>query len=174
MKINVCCGRHILDGWTNVDAVISDHPKAKGKHPQILADMTSIPLPDNCADELMCIHGIEHVFPWEAEVALKEWLRLLNPGGKLVIECPNLIKCCKNVLSGYTVEGKHPDQMGLWGLFGDHTLLDPFMMHKYSYSPQSLQVMLEKCGFVQCQEETPQWHRAGALMRDMRMVARKP
>jgi len=173
MKINVCAGRHILEGWTNVDAVVSKHPKARGKVPEILADMTSIPLPDECADELMCIHGIEHVLPWDAEAAVKEWCRLLKPDGRLVIECPDLIKCCKNVISGYKVAGKHPDQMGLWGLYGDHTLKDPFMMHRYSYSPESMAALLERNGFTKIQEERPQWHAAGASMRDMRMVARK-
>lgn len=175
MKLNICCGRHLLDdGWTNIDAVVSDHPKAKGRKPDILADMGSIPLPDGCAEVIQVIHGIEHVLPWDAEKAVKEWHRLLKSSGKLIIECPDLIKCCKNVLSGYKVEGKHPDQMGLWGIFGDKTLLDPYMMHRYAYTPASMREMLEGGGFIDCQEETPQWHRAGALMRDMRMVARKP
>lgn len=173
MKINVCCGRHVLDGWTNVDTVVSTHPKARGRKPEILADMGDIPLPDECADELMCIHGIEHVLPWEAEEAVKEWYRLLKKGGRLVIECPDLIKCCKNVISGYQVAGKHPDQMGLWGLYGDWTLRDPFMMHRYSYSPASMRALLERGGFIGCKEERPQWHSAGASMRDMRMVAHK-
>jgi predicted SAM-dependent methyltransferase len=173
MKINVCSGRHVLDGWTNVDAVVSNHPKARGKKPEILADMRSIPLPDGCADELMCIHGIEHVLPWEAEDAVREWHRLLKVGGTLVIECPDLIKCCKNVISGYKVKDKHPDQMGLWGLYGDNTLRDPFMMHRYAYSPSSMTKLLERNGFTKIRSEHPQWHGAGARMRDMRVTARK-
>lgn len=174
MKLNVCCGRHVLGaGWTNVDAVVSNHPKARGRKPEILADMRSIPLPDACADELMCIHGIEHVLPWEADEAVREWGRLLKVGGKLVIECPDLIKCCRNVLSGYQVAGKHPDQMGVWGLYGDDTLRDPFMMHRYAYSPASMARLLERNGFTEIKEESPQWHAAGARMRDMRMVAVK-
>jgi predicted SAM-dependent methyltransferase len=173
MKINVCAGRHLLEGWTNVDAVVSTHPKAKGRKPDILADMASIPLPDECADELMCIHGIEHVYSWEAEDAIKEWHRLLKVGGKVVIECPDLIKCCKNLLSGYKVSDKHPDQMGMYGIYGDHTLKDPFMMHKNGWTPTTMRALLDRHGFTDIQEERPQWHAAGASMRDMRMVARK-
>lgn len=173
MKINVCAGRHLLEGWVNVDAVVSTHPKAKGKAPEILADMRSIPLPDGCADELMCIHGIEHVLPWEAEDAVREWHRLLKVGGTLIIECPDLIKCCKNVISGYKVKDKHPDQMGLWGLFGDTGLRDPGMCHRYAYSPSSMTKLLERNGFTKIRSEHPQWHGAGARMRDMRVTARK-
>lgn len=173
MKINVCSGRHVLEGWTNVDAVVSNHPKARGRKPEILADMRSIPLPDACADELMCIHGIEHVLPWEADVALAEWRRLLNPGGLLVIECPDLIKCCQNVLSGYTVPGKHPDQYGLWGLYGNTEERDPFMTHRYAYSPASLSAKLRAAGFVDIAEGVPEWHAGGRQQRDMRITARK-
>lgn len=173
MKINVCCGRHVLEGWTNVDAVPSTHPKARGRVPEILADMASIPLPDACADELMCIHGIEHVLPWQADTALAEWHRLLKPGGLLVIECPDLIKCCQNVISGYTLPGKHPDQYGLWGLYGDDSTRDPFMMHRYAYSPASLTAKLQAAGFISITQGVPEWHAGGKVQRDMRLTARK-
>lgn len=173
VRVNVCAGRHVLPGWINVDTVVSTHPKAKGP-PQVLADMRSIPLPDACADELMCIHGIEHVVVWEGEKAVAEWRRILKPGGLLVIECPDLVKCCRNVLDGYQVPGKHPDQFGLWGLYGDDSLQDEFMTHRYAYSPASLRALLRRQGFETILDEPPQWHAAGAVRRDMRMTARKP
>lgn len=173
MKLNVCAGRHLLEGWVNVDAVVSTHPKAKGRAPDILADMGNIPLPDGCADELLCVHGIEHVFPWEAEKVIAEWRRLLKVGGLLAIECPDLIKCCRNIIRGYTVKDKHPDQMGVFGLYGDYTLNDPYMCHKFAYSPASMKALLERHGFREIQEERPEWHRAARDIRDMRFTARK-
>jgi SAM-dependent methyltransferase len=174
MRLNVCAGRHLLDGWTNIDVAPSPHKKAGGRPPDILADMRSIPLPDGCADEVMCIHGIEHIEPWEADVALLEWHRLLMPGGMLVLECPNLLKCCQNVLENYHQPGKHPDQFGMWGLFGDATLRDPYMLHRWAYTPASLEVKLKAAGFVDAIEEVTQWHLTGQKRRDMRMTARKP
>lgn len=173
MRINVPCGRHVLDGWTNVDIVASDHPKCKGK-PQILADMASIPLPDGCADEVMSIHGIEHVTPWKADEVLSEWKRLLKPNGLLVIECPDLMKCCQNIVNNFTVPGKHPNQFGMWGLFGDDRLRDEFMMHRYAYTPESMRAKLSALGYTDVHSEVPQWHNSGKTMRDMRITARKP
>lgn len=172
IKVNVCSGRHVLPGWINVDVVVSNHPKAKGP-PQILADMRDIPLPSNSADELMCIHGIEHIEPWEAEKALAEWFRILRPGGKIVVECPDIIKCARNLLTGFTLAGKHPDQYGMWGLYGDNRPQDSHMLHRWGYHPASLRKVLERAGFVDIEEEQPEWHAAGASMRDMRMVAKK-
>lgn len=173
VRLNVCAGRQCLPDYVNVDVVVSTHKRAKGP-PDVFADMRSIPLPDGIADEVMCIHGIEHVVVWEADKALLEWRRLLKPGGRVVIECPDLIKCCQNVLSGMTVPGKHPDQFGLWGLFGDDTTKDEFMTHRYAYSPKTLRAKLQACGFDDVREEVPLWHTGGALRRDMRMTARKP
>jgi SAM-dependent methyltransferase len=174
VQLNVCCGRHVLDKWINIDVTPSAHKKAQGRVPDVLADMRQIPLPDGCADELMCIHGIEHVLPWEADVALKEWLRLLKPGGRLVLELPDLAKCCENLLSGYMVRDKHPDQMGLWGIYGDSTLGDPHMMHRYGYTPQSMREKLHANGYVEISDARPEWHAAGAVRRDMRLTATKP
>jgi predicted SAM-dependent methyltransferase len=173
VRLNVCAGRQCMPDYVNVDVVASTHKRAKGP-PDIFADMRSIPLPDGIADEVMCIHGIEHVVVWEADKALREWLRLLKPGGHVTIECPDLIKCCQNVLSGLTVPGKHPDQFGVWGLFGDYTVEDEHMTHRFAYSPASMRAKLLAAGFVDVREETPQWHCGGAVRRDMRLTARKP
>lgn len=172
MRLNVCSGRHVLPGWVNVDVAVSTHKKSKGP-PEILADARKIPLPDECADEIMCIHGFEHFYPWECVELITEWRRLLKKGGRLVLEMPDLIKCCENMISGYTVPGKHPDQFGMWGLYGDGTMNDPFMMHKWGWHPKSLRAFLKEHRFSDITDEPTQWHAAGSLRRDMRMTARK-
>lgn len=174
LKINACCGRHVLEGWTNVDVVPSTHKKARGKVPEILADARSVPLPDGCADEIMCIHGFEHFYPWEASDLLREWLRLLRPGGVLVLEMPDVIKCAENLISGFALPGKDPLQFNMWGLYGDPGTKDPFMMHKWGWHPASLRQALKQHGFADIADESPQWHAAGSVRRDMRMTARKP
>lgn len=173
MRLNVCCGRHVLEGWTNVDIVASTNPKARGRVPQVLADVRSIPLPDGCADELMCIHGFEHFFVWEAPDLLREWRRLLRPGGRLILELPDVVKCALNLVERYTVKDKHPDQYSMWGIYGDPTTSDPFMMHKWGWHPGTLIPFLEQHGFVDAAEGEPQWHAGGKTRRDMRITARR-
>lgn len=169
MRLNVMCGRHILEGWTNVD--IQRSPRAK-RDPDVFSDAKAIALPDGCADELMVIHGLEHFYRWEAPIALREWRRLLKPGGHLVLELPDLVKCCRNVIAG--LPGKdRADQLGMWGLYGDPRAEDPFMCHRWGWSPQTLGALLTELGFVEIKEETTQWHRLGRENRDMRIVARR-
>ena len=80
----------------------------------------------------------------------------------------------ENILSGFTKDGKHPDQMGWWGLFGDPRQRDPYMSHKFGYTPESLKAMLERHGFINITEQATQFHRTGKYHRDMRIEATAP
>ena len=169
MRLNLGCGRHVLDGWTNVD--VQRSPRA-ARAPEILSDLRTIPLPDACAEEAMAIHVLEHFYRWDADIALVEWSRLLAPHGRLVLELPNIIKCCQNLIAG--TPGKiDPDQMSYWGIYGDPRDQDPYMVHRWGWSPSALTATLKSHGFVEIQEEPTQWHSVGKLHRDMRLVAKK-
>lgn len=173
VRLNVCSGRHTLPDWINVDIAVSHHKKSLGP-PDYLAPMNNIPLPDGCADELQCIHGWEHQYLWECPATIKEWRRLLKADGLLVLEMPNIIKCCENMISGFTLDGKHPDQFSYWGIYGDPRTEDQYMMHKWGWTPQTLSVFLKEHGFENVREDIPQWHSAGKDIRDMRITARRP
>ena len=111
LKLNVGAGGRRLPGYTGIDAV-------ERSAADIIAPATQIPLPDGCAEEILSVHLVEHLTPWTVPDALAEWFRLLAPGGLLALEMPDIIKCCRNVVEGYTLAGKHPDQAGMWGIYG--------------------------------------------------------
>jgi len=73
IKLNLGCGKYVLDGWVNVDAATS--PQAP-RPPELLCDVKSISLPDECATEVMAIHLWEHLYRWECEDVIAEWRRL--------------------------------------------------------------------------------------------------
>lgn len=164
VRLNLGCGRKVLDGWVNVDIAVSD--KAP-REPEVLSDLRAIPLHDGCADEAMAIHVIEHFYRWEVPAVLAEWLRLLKPGGLLVLECPDVLKCARNLLAGDI------DSQSYWGLYGDPAHEDPFMCHRWGWTPATLRAELAAAGFRDIRETVPQWHKAGRTRRDMRLEARK-
>lgn len=168
--LNVGCGKRYRENMVNIDIVALPGQR----EPDVLANCLQIPLPDACADEVMSIHNLEHLHRWEADVAIVEWKRLLKPGGQLTLELPDVIKCAKNLLKGYTHSGKDPAQFSYWGLYGDPTTQDPFMVHRWGWEPRTLRALLEKHGMVDIREEVTQWHPGGREHRDMRMVSRKP
>jgi len=160
----------VLDGWVNIDVARS--PKAP-RAPEILAEAKKIPLPDGCADELMVIHGFEHIYRWECEITVAEWRRLLKPNGRLILELPDLYKCCQNVLTGYTINNRTPEEFSLWGLYGDPSHNDPFMCHRWGWTPKTLRQFLQLNGFHTITDAATQWHPTGRINRDMRIEARK-
>lgn len=168
MRLNIGCGARVLDGWFNIDVV--RNPDAP-RDPELLSDAKKIDLPDACADTVMAIHVFEHFYRWEAEGVLQEWRRLLKPGGLLILELPNLVKCCENYLSGRKRGGKDPDQLARWGIYGDPRTGDHFMCHPWGYSPEELMGMLVEVGFKNPKEHPTQFHPAGRNHRDMRLEA---
>lgn len=171
MRLNVGCGRHVLEGWVNVDVVRS--PKAS-RDPEILAKATEIPLEDGCADELMAIHLFEHFYLWEAPQALAEWRRLLKPGGLLVLEMPDIVKCAQNLLKLIDRgDAKAINSMAMHGLYGDAGLKDPWMCHRWGWTPKTLEPFLKANGFTKIRTAPTQWHPIGKAHRDFRMEARK-
>ena len=170
MRLNIGCGRHVLDGWTNID--VQRSPLAK-RPPEILCDAKTIPLPGECADEIQAIHLWEHFYLWECDALLAEWRRLLKPGGTLVLELPNLVKCAQNIVDDRMKGGKDVDQLGMWGLYGDPREKDPYMCHRWAWSPKTLRKFLQERGFRDAREHPTQWHPAGREHRDMRIEAIK-
>lgn len=83
-KLNVGCGWDIRAGWLNVD-LHSVH------NPDLVADVADLPmLPDAAFDEILAQDVIEHLPRAKVPMALREWARLLAPGGVLRLRVPSL------------------------------------------------------------------------------------
>jgi predicted SAM-dependent methyltransferase len=168
LRLNVGAGSRRPAGYFHLD--VEENPDAPSPL-DLLCDAKAIPLPDGCASELMAIHVFEHFYRWEIEGVLAEWKRLLRPGGRLVLELPNLVKCCQNYLDGRMKGGKHPDQLARWGIYGDPRTGNHWMCHPWGYSPEELIGLLHAAGFKGAKEFQTQHHPAGRHHRDMRIEA---
>jgi len=61
-----------------------------------LLDMNQVP--DESVDAIYSSHNIEHVYPHQVPIVLKEFLRVLNKDGIVVITCPDLQSVCEAIL----------------------------------------------------------------------------
>lgn len=153
LKINIGAGSKVFEGWQSVGLEDSH---------DIRCDVRQIPLPDDSADEAMAIHVLEHIWRWDAEKTLAEWHRVLKPGGRLVLEMPELIRCCRNIIDGFG-----GDQHGIKGLFGDPSGANELMMHKWCWTEAELKIALESVGFRKVKFKQPE-HHGKRRNRDMR------
>lgn len=170
MKINFGCGKRVKEGWLNVDAVSREDAA-----PDLIYKMEfdalgilvhKMPLGDACATDLMALHVIEHFHPWETWAVLGEWRRVLQHGGRLIIELPNIELAARNLLEGT------PDQLSMWAFYGDGSHRDPYMMHKTGFTPRTITNILAARGFTNIEVLPPRTHMK-RLDRDMRIEAVK-
>jgi len=170
VRLNLGCGDKILDGYINVDVVES----RAGKKPDILCDLHNLNIfHDNYADEILSVHVIEHFWQWEAADILKEWIRVLKPGGKMIIECPNLISAAKEFLKNadLAAQGGREGQRSMWVFYGDPAWKDPYMIHRWGYTPLSLAKLMFECGLENIKQEPAQYKLREP--RDMRITGVK-
>jgi SAM-dependent methyltransferase len=171
VRLNLGCGDKIMAGYVNVDVAESRNDK----QPDVLCDLHRLHVfGDDTADEILSVHVIEHFWRWEALDVLKEWVRVLRPGGKMILECPNLIEACRGFLedpdraSGPGLEG----QRTMWVFYGDPKWRDPLMVHRWGYTPRSLGQLMTEAGLVNVRQEPAQFKLREP--RDMRVVGEKP
>jgi len=171
LRLNLGCGDKLLPDYVNVDVAES----RAGAKPDVLCDLHALPMfGDNSADEILSVHVVEHFWRWEVLDVLREWARVLKPGGRMVLECPNLVSACQAFL-GDPDGASGPGQEGqrtMWVFYGDPQWKDPLMIHRWGYTPESLKSLLSEVGLKDVRQEPAQYKLREP--RDMRLVGEKP
>jgi predicted SAM-dependent methyltransferase len=138
-KLNIGCGTVKIDGYINVDL---HNPDA-----DMIADAHALPYGKNTVDEIYSSHLLEHFAGsqqnMEVLVVLKEWCRVLKPGGKIKVEVPNLEWCVRNWLEKPEAERW---QFALDTIYGMET--HPGEYHKTGFSVAHLHCYLHRAGFI--------------------------
>jgi len=169
-KLNLGCGDKILPGYINVDVVES----RRGLKPDVVCDLHDLePFEDGSIDEILSVHVIEHFWRWEVLGVLVEWVRVLKPGGTMVLECPNLLSAAAELLRNpFAAEGTGPEgQRSMWVFYGDPAWRDPYMVHRWGYTPESLAALMREAALENVRQEPAQFKLREP--RDMRLVGQK-
>ena len=170
LKLNLGCGDKILPGYVNVDVVEA----RAGMKPDVICDLHDLaPFDDGSAEEILSVHVVEHFWRWEIRDVLEEWVRVLKPGGRMIVECPNIRSACETFLQD-PVAGAREDAAGqrtMWVFYGDPKWRDPLMIHRWGYTPESLRALLVEAGLRDVRQEPAQFKLREP--RDMRVVGVK-
>jgi hypothetical protein len=131
------------DGWTTIDANADNRPDIVAVVPPLPADVRA-----KKWDEILMVHAIEHLPPWQALELAKECYFCLSPKGVFILEQPNILYAAA-VLLGLKepFEGARPGQASMWALYGNPETQDEWMLHRWGYTPDTMIDMLVQAGF---------------------------
>jgi predicted SAM-dependent methyltransferase len=158
--VNVGCGKVRWPNWLNIDFEGSE----------LDCDIRKLPIDDNHCDAVAAIHVIEHFYQWEVVDVLKEWHRVLKPGGRLILELPCLDKILKYIQLSMNANKPMTHTMTFHALYGDPKYKAVPMCHKWAYTHRQLIDLLNEAGFQHVSLEEANYH---FPERDMRLVAVK-
>lgn len=105
-------------------------------------------------DAIFSSHNIEHVYPHEVEIVLREFLRVLNDDGFVVITCPDLQTVCEAVVADKLLDTLYESGAGpitpidiIYGHRGFIQEGNTYMAHKCGFTYSVLSSCLMRAGF---------------------------
>mgnify|MGYP002631020145 FL=1 len=118
-----------------------------------LTDMHSVET--GSMDAVYSSHNIEHIYPHEVPIALKEFYRVLKDDGIVVLTCPDLQRVCEAVVNDKLTETLYKTSGGypispidiLYGWRGPLKKGNHYMAHKTGFTYSVLNNELLQAGF---------------------------
>lgn len=143
-KLNLACSDRIIPGWVNVDA--RNLPGVD--HVIDIRDLSIFP--DASFDILRASHVIEHFYLDELDKILKEWSRVLKPGGWMIVCAPSFdLTILRYFVNPQSINPLLTPEFGtailsqIYG-FGYRNTENPFYKHRMVYNRKSLEALLKQ------------------------------
>lgn len=149
LKLHLACGHDYDEDYINVDLYAPEDAKC-----DVRFDVQKLPYDDNTVDEIKAFHIIEHFHFFEVQEVLKEWHRVLKPGGKLYLETPDFLETCRSFVEGSPSMPLEEWRVLLYGHFFAHPWI-PGQTHKFLFTEGQLKTNLGWAGFQNVKRVRP-------------------
>lgn len=118
-----------------------------------IADMAAVA--SESFDAVFSSHNIEHLFPHEVVPALREFLRVLKPGGFAVVTCPDLQSVAQLIAEDKLTEPAYNSPAGpiapldiLYGFRRSLAAGQHYMAHKTGFTESTLRRSFADAGYA--------------------------
>ena len=166
-RLHLGCGRERWDGYINIDIAWRADSDLRAD----VRDLGRLFQPESVA-EIVMIHALGYLHLWEAREFFAVAARLLVPGGRLVLELPDLGKCAREVAASEGDVQRYLEAVR--GIFAfDIASVDArqrYPPYVFGWSAWHLVRELTAAGFAQAATADPQTH-GPRPWRDMRVEA---
>ena len=124
-------------------------------NPDIEGSLTDMHLvASESMDAIFSSHNIEHIFPHEVPIALREFYRVLKSDGIVIITCPDLQSVCEAVVQDRLLDPLYESPAGpispidiLYGHRGFVANGNIYMAHKCGFTYSSLKLAFLNAGY---------------------------
>ena len=139
LKLHLGCGAKYIPGFFHVDALAYPHVDR-----QAMVERLDF-LSNDSVELIFASHVLEHFGRHEVDNVLREWHRVLRPGGILRLGVPDFAACARLYVEGKLLNGIN-DIMGL--IIGGQR--DSHDFHQMIFDRPTLEARLKAVGFSQC------------------------
>jgi len=133
MKLHLGCGKRYIPGFVHIDAIEYPHIE----HVTSIDNLSIIA--ENSVELIYNCHVLEHFKRREVGRVLREWRRILRPGGALRVSVPDFAKLVEVYSRFQNIE------QVIGPIFGRQNYL--YNIHYNAFDFQSLKAALEEAGF---------------------------
>ena len=114
--LNVGCGNSNInqikgfqkDLWKEIRLDIDESVK-----PDILGSLTDLSMIETASiDAIYSAYNLDHIYPHEVPIVLKEFYRVLNDDGIVALRCPDIQKVCEVIAEDKLLEPLYDSPMG--------------------------------------------------------------
>ena len=149
--LHLGCGPKIFDKWINIDKFYDD--------PKVLKqDCYNPEFLEYSIDGIYSSHTLEHMPIRQARLALKNWFKILKPGGKLFLAIPDMEETMRIILDT-SVPFYLRYTWFMYVLFGYQTSsseidppldvpVDPGQFHTCGFTEELIRFYLEDDGYI--------------------------
>jgi len=156
--LHVGCGsqtKSTLKGFNSDDWQEIRFDIDQNANPDICGSLTDMSLVESSSvSAIASHHNIEHIFAHEVVTALREFNRVLNDDGIVILSCPDLESVCAAVVANKLMEPLYESSQGpispidiLYGHRASIASGNVFMAHKCGFTYQALVSAFNQAGF---------------------------